>query len=206
MKKLQIGDKIDIFYYINNTKILDKASITYFDRDTIYTCGHCFPKNAKTNYGELIYSSGFDTNSEKEEIAIIKIKKDKLPCFKNINVKNDYRYEDNINTILINNRKAYKGKILTKVENKLKPGWQNINKNISLNNQITKLEPPYYLVLANNLIKNQGLSGTPWLVHQDNSIKLLGGHIGRTNGLDNFGNNIEIVYVKPVSNSIYNQL
>lgn len=203
MKKIQIGDKIDIFYYIDNTKILDQASITYLDKDTIYTCGHCFPKNAKTNYGKLVYSSGFDTKSEKEEIAIIKIKKDKLPYFKHLNISNDYYHDNNINTILINNRKAYKGKILMKVENKLKSGWQNINKKISLNNQITKLEPPYYLVQANNLIKNQGLSGSPWLVYQDNTIKLLGGHIGRTEGQDNLGNNLEIIYVKPVNNNFY---
>ena len=200
MKKLQMGDKIDIFYSIDKTKILDHASITYLDKDMLYTCGHCFPKNAKTNYGKLIYSSGFDTNSEKEEIAIIKIRKDKLPYFKNINIKNDYYHENNINTILINNREAYQGKIIMKVENNLKPGWQNINEKISLNHQITKLEPPYYLILAKNLIKNKGLSGAPWLVYQDNRIKLLGSHIGRTNGQDYLGNNLEIIYVKPIDN------
>lgn len=58
---------------------------------------------------------------------------------------------------------------------------------------------PYYLVVVDNLVKNKGLSGSPWLVSQDNDIKLLGSHIGRTNGEDNMNNIIEIVYVKSLN-------
>ena len=32
--KIQIGD----------TKLTDKATITFIENDMIYTCGHCFPK------------------------------------------------------------------------------------------------------------------------------------------------------------------
>ena len=47
--------------------------------------------------------------------------------------------------------------------------------------------------------KNKGLSGSPWLVSQNNDIKLLGSHIGRTVGKDNMNNIIEIVYVKSLN-------
>ena len=78
-RKFQIGDDLDIYYFINlsvgdvNTKIKDKATITFIKDNLIYTCGHCFPKNALTNYGTLVYSSGFDSPTENDELAIIKI-------------------------------------------------------------------------------------------------------------------------------------
>ena len=197
--KIQIGDNIDIFYYIGNTKLTDKATITFIENDMIYTCGHCFPKNASTEYGTLIYSSGFDLPSEKEEMAIIKINKNKIPLFRYLNILNNFKYTENITTIMLNNRQTYQGFIISKIINKLKKGWQKINNNYSINHQITKLAEPYYLVVVNNLVKNKGLSGSPWLVSQNNNIKLLGSHIGRTDGKDNMNNIIEIVYVKSLN-------
>ena len=37
---------------------------------------------------------------------------------------------------------------------------------------ISKLNEPYYLVIVDNLVKNSGLSGSPWLVLQNDNIKL----------------------------------
>ena len=76
-KKLQIGDKIKIYYFIDNTRIEDYATITFIDNNIIYTCGHCFPKSSNTDFGKLIYSSGFDTPNEGDELAMIKIDADK---------------------------------------------------------------------------------------------------------------------------------
>lgn len=197
--KIQIGDNIDIFYYIGDTKLTDQATITFIENDMIYTCGHCFPKNALTEYGTLVYSSGFDLPSEKEEMAVIKINKNKIPLFRYLNILNNFKYTENITTIMLNNRQTYQGFIISKIINKLKKGWQKINNNYSINHQITKLAEPYYLVVVDNLIKNKGLSGSPWLVSQNNDIKLLGSHIGRTDGKDNMNNIIEIVYVKSLN-------
>ena len=197
--KIQIGDNIDIFYYIGDTKLTDQATITFIENDMIYTCGHCFPKNALTEYGTLVYSSGFDLPSEKEEMAVIKINKNKIPLFRYLNILNNFKYTENITTIMLNNRQTYQGFIISKIINKLKKGWQKINNNYSVNHQITKLAEPYYLVAVDNLIKNKGLSGSPWLVSQNNDIKLLGSHIGRTDGKENMNNIIEIVYVKSLN-------
>lgn len=118
--KIQIGDNIDIFYYIGNTKLTDKATITFIENDMIYTCGHCFPKNALTEYGTLIYSSGFDLPSEKEEMAVIKINKNKIPLFRYLNILNNFKYTGNTSTIMLNNRQTYQGFIISKIINKLK--------------------------------------------------------------------------------------
>ena len=165
MKKLQMGDKINIKYVIDGVTINDTATITFLNNNFLFTCGHCFPKNAKTNLGKLIYSSGFDNPTEKKEIAIIKIHDSKLPLFKRINVTNNYKYYSNLNTIMVNNRIKYNGFIISKITKNLNKGWQNINKKYKINHQITKLEPPYFLV-GIEVVKNEGLSGSPWIVLQ----------------------------------------
>ena len=66
---------------------------------------------------------------------------------------------------------------------------------------INKLDFPYYLVATPNLIKNNGFSGSPWLILQNNELKLLGAHIGRTEGKYN-NSPIEIIYVKPLNKII----
>lgn len=208
-RKFQIGDDLDIYYFINlsvgdvNTKIKDKATITFIKDNLIYTCGHCFPKNALTNYGTLVYSSGFDSPTENDELAIIKIDDNKLNMFRRLNILNDYKHQnDNIKTILLNNRKEFQGLVIKKINKKLEKGWQKINNKYSINHQITKLNEPYYLVIVDNLVKNSGLSGSPWLVLQNDNIKLLGAHIGRTNGKDDKGNVIEISYVKELNTGL----
>jgi len=202
--KIKIGDKIKIYYYIENSKIEDYITITLIDNNYLYTCGHCFPKNAKTKYGTLLYSSGFDEPSEGQEIAKIKIYDSKLHLFNNVNISNNFvDTKDNIKTVLINNRKKYRGIILSQINKKLKKGVNIIN-DYKIDHTITKLNEPYYLVkiiddLDDNGNYNFGLSGSPWIVYQ-NGLKLLGGHIGRTYGKDPNGNNIIISYVKPIKN------
>jgi hypothetical protein len=199
----QIGDNIDIIYFVEGTKIKDKLTITFIKNDLIYTCGHCFPKNAKTKYGNLVYTSGFDSPNEKEEIAIIKIKPKYLNLFKKIDVTNDFKYiKSNIKTILLNKRKTYNGNIIYYVNKKLPKGWVQLNNCYKINHMIDKLDFPYYLVVVKKLIKNNGFSGSPWLVIQDNKLKLLGGHIGRTEGKYN-DLPIEIIYVKPLPKKCY---
>ena len=88
--KFQIGDNLDIVYLVNGIKINDKMTVTFIKDNLIYTCGHCFPQNAKTKYGNVIYTSGFDTPNENEEIAIIKIKQNYLSYFKRLPVLNNF--------------------------------------------------------------------------------------------------------------------
>lgn len=205
--KIQIGDKIKLYYKINNIKIEDYATITYIDNNNIYTCGHCFPKNAYTHYGNLIYSSGFDEPSEGKEIAIINIKNSMKHMFKNIKIDNNFIYSHNVPTVLINCKNKYKGQIIYQVSEKLELGWNKLQNGYKINHTITKLNEPYYLVKINDkLDKNgeyiHGLSGSPWIVYQ-NGITLVGGHIGRTDGKDIYNNDIMISYVKPLKiNSI----
>ena len=200
--KFQIGDNLDIVYLVNGIKINDKMTVTFIKDNLIYTCGHCFPQNAKTKYGNVIYTSGFDTPNENEEIAIIKIKQKYLSYFKRLPVLNNFILDTlNRKTILLNNKKTYNGYIIHYVNKKLKKGWIQINDNYKINHMIDKLKFPYYLVLTNNLVKNNGFSGSPWLVLQDNKLKLLGAHIGRTEG--KYKNSpIEIIYVKPLNKII----
>lgn len=173
-------------------------TITYYKDGFLYTCGHCFPKNAYTEYGDLVYSSGFDTKTEGQEIAIIKIIKEHQKKFKYFDIINKpinpKRYQL---TIMINNNILHYGKILKKIKKKLNSGWVTFDK-FKVNHQITKLDPPYYLVLSN--IKPQtGLSGSPWIISHNNNLYLLGSHIGKTNG-KLFEKDIQISYVKPLDN------
>lgn len=85
------GDRIVITYTVPSlgTKMSGCATITHCHNGYLYTCGHCFPAHAKTIYGDLLYSSGFDTPSEANEIAIIKLKSQYRSSFKpfSLNVK-----------------------------------------------------------------------------------------------------------------------
>ena len=69
---LKLNVKID-----DKLTIEDNVIITFFDEVTniMYTCGHCFPKNAqlKNGQGTLIYSSGFDDADSDIEIARVRI-------------------------------------------------------------------------------------------------------------------------------------
>ena len=197
-KIYKLGDKIDIKYTIDkNTELSDNAIITYINNDYLYTCGHCFPKNATLKYGDLIYSSGFDTIDEENELAVIKLKPQYMNLFKTPKILNKQINFKNNNTIMINNGNFYKGVIIKKITNDLHKGWQNLNSNIMINHQINKLKYPYYIIKTDIQLKS-GLSGSPWIIQENDNLYLLGSHIGRTNGLKD-NEIIEISYVKIIN-------
>ncbi len=202
--KFQIGDKIDIEYDIDDEKFLDLATITFIDNGYIYTCGHCFPKNAITKYGKMVYSSGFDEPTEKEEIAIIKIYPEYLENFRQMNIKNNFSYivksvlPKPIIAILLFQKKFYQGEIIAKIEDNLRIGWNRIKDDILIDHQINKLEAPYFLVKLTQENKELGLSGSPWISIQSNQLQLIGGHIGKTIAKNSKGQKFKVAYVKPI--------
>jgi len=196
-KKIQIGDSIDINYDIDGENFSDQATITFIDKDKIYTCGHCFPQNATTSYGDIIYTSGFDIPTEKEERAIIQIKPELVHKFRQMRVNNKFDFTDNQPVVMINDRENYNGKIIAKVDDKLRTGWVRVG-DILIDHQITKLEPPYFLVKINKIKNKLGLSGSPWIANQDNQLQLVGGHIGKTNARSVDNKMFKVAYVKPI--------
>ena len=203
-KIYKIGDKIDIKYTIDkNTELSDNAIITYINNDHIYTCGHCFPKNATLKYGDLIYSSGFDTIDEENELAVIKLKPQYINLFKTPEILNKQINFKNNNTIMINNGSFYKGAIIKKITNDLQIGWQNLNSNIMINHQINKLKYPYYIIKTNIELKS-GLSGSPWIIQENDKLYLLGSHIGRATGMED-NKIIEISYVNIINSDGYSR-
>jgi hypothetical protein len=206
--KFQIGDNIDIEYNIDGEKLSDSATITFIDNGYIYTCGHCFPKNATTKYGKMVYSSGFDEPSEKEEIAIIKIDPRYLKNFRQMNIKNNFSYTiktilpKSIVAILLFKKKFYKGEIITKIEDNLRVGWNRVKDDILIDHQITKLEAPYFLIKLTQENKELGLSGSPWIGIINNQLQLIGGHIGKTIAKRSNGEEFYVAYVKPIKKLI----
>lgn len=196
LKKYQPGDRINITFIINdktnNFKLNDKFTITHFDGKYLYTCGHCFPKNASTNFGKLIYSSGFDTKDEKIERAIIEIKTEFKNYFFIPNIKNISNYKniklDN-EVYMINNNNKFFGRIFKIVDE------YSINPNYIIN-PITKISKPYIIIIPEDnytLYSKEGFSGSPW--YQNNI--LLGSHIGKAQIIINQKKH-NIVYIKPI--------
>lgn len=196
-KYYKLGDKIEIKYKVDDIELSDTSTITYYHQDGyIYTCGHCFPKNALFDLGDLVYSSGFDTIDENKEIAIIKVKPEYQYMFRPIllgNINNNCY--NNKKATLIHMDKTYIGKIIGKINKELPIGKYKLSSNDIFNHSITKLEPPYYLVKHDNIEVKHGLSGSPWIVY-DKEFKLLGTHIGKVKT----NNNKFISYVKPIKN------
>lgn len=198
-QKFQIGDNIDIEYNIDGEKFSDSTTITFINDGYIYTCGHCFPKNATTKYGKMIYSSGFDEPSEKEEIAIIKIHPKYLKNFRQMKIENNFTYSyKNNKAILLFKKNFYQGEIIAKIEDNLRVGWGRITDDILIDHQITKLEAPYFLIKLNKENKELGLSGSPWIAMENNQLKLIGGHIGKTIAKRSNGKEFKVAYVKPL--------
>ena len=197
-KYYKLGDKIEIKYKVDDIELSDTSTITYYHQDGyIYTCGHCFPKNALFDLGNLVYSSGFDTIDENKEIAIIKIKPEYQYKFRPIILNNiiDNNCYNNKKATLIHMNKTYFGKIIAKINRNLPKGKYKLGTSEIFNHSITKLEPPYYLVKHDNIEVKHGLSGSPWKVY-DKEFKLLGTHIGKVKT----NNNKFISYVKPIKN------
>lgn len=197
MKIYKLGDRIDIKYKLDNLELKDKATITYYHpKGFIFTCGHCFSKNAILDIGDLIYSSGFDTKDEGKEIAIIKIKEKYKCMFKPIILSclNENISYYGSKAIMVHEDNFYFGKVIKKIDKILLEGNYKINDKESYYHNITKLDPPYYLVKHSLIDIKHGLSGSPWIIY-DKEFKLLGAHIGRTK----INENTFISYVKPLN-------
>jgi len=70
----KIGDLFNIKVKIDDFTIIDDTLvITYIIRDIIITCGHCLPPNAIIPGGKILFTSGFDTDYESEELGIIQL-------------------------------------------------------------------------------------------------------------------------------------
>jgi len=166
--KKKPGDQIDIIYMLDDITIKDKTTITHIDDNLLYTCGHCFADNARTIYGDLIKTSGFDTDDESLEEAIIKIH----PKYSDLFISDHSLLNDivsvNKDVYMIHNRNRSNGKILYLIESE-----DDINK-LNIKYPITKLQFPYYLIKSNTITKG-GYSGSPWFYND----KLFGQHIGK---------------------------
>ena len=164
------GDTIKIFYTIDQWQVEDTTTITHFDGHYLYTCGHCFSNNAKTEYGKLLFTSGFDTVNEGLETAIIEV----YP---------QYRSSFNIPNVIVKQIVPIKNKPVYMIYKGNKIHGTIADQSIQLKNPITKISSPFYLVKCNETMP--GMSGSPWYYKNI----LMGMHIGKTEG---------IVYVKPL--------
>lgn len=215
------GDQIDISVNMGDYNYKTNLVISYIKNDKIITCGHCLPKNTDLDFGKIIYTSGFDNPSEKHELGIIKINKDKMQYFQNyidrIKLKRLEKYNKlPLNTKVFNyyNRNKIYGKIIGYDIDDLHDWY--------FDHQITKLSKPYYLIAGSrfikdikqsNYIKNKfgvkiddnrvskltksGYSGSPWLYKNKKNIYHIGIHIGKTIGI--YKNKMyEIAYVKQI--------
>ena len=215
------GDIIDISVNMGDYNYKTNLVISYIKNNKIITCGHCLPKNTNLDFGKIIYTSGFDNPSEKYELGIIKINKNKSQYFQNIidgyNVK--LMNKNNklpLNTKVFNfyNRNKIYGKIIGYDIDNLYDWY--------FDHQITKLSKPYYLIAGSHFIKDikqsnyikkkfgikiddnnvaklttSGYSGSPWLYKNKDNIFHIGIHIGKTIGV--YKNKMyEIAYVKQI--------
>ena len=81
----EIGDKFDIEVRLDGSTVFDQnIIISYAFANIIITCGHCLPSNAIIPNGQILYTSGFDTPTENQEIGIIRLNH-------NINIKPKYK-------------------------------------------------------------------------------------------------------------------
>ena len=199
------GDTIPIKVQMDDFQYESELVISFIQNDKIITCGHCLPQNAKLDFGEIIFTTGFDTPNEDMELGIIKINSTHLHKFKNT-LSYNLKQLLPVNTSVYNIKNGIKtfGKIIAVIENKsqLLEGKCQINDWI-IDHQITKLKPPFYLICGTvfedlpkeiqsfekkfNIQSNTKLvakltlpgdSGSPWIF--DNNF--IGIHIGKTIG------------------------
>jgi hypothetical protein len=69
-----IGDEFNIRVKIDDQTFIDQTLIiTYVFSNILITCGHCLPSNSIVSDGIILYTSGFGTLTEAEEIGIIQL-------------------------------------------------------------------------------------------------------------------------------------
>ena len=73
----KVGDEFNIKVKVDQNIIIDQTLIiTYAFSNIIITCGHCLPSNSEIPNGKIMYTSGYQTPSESEEIGFIMLKSD----------------------------------------------------------------------------------------------------------------------------------
>ena len=185
MWQLCPGDKLPIKYNIPSIgQFNDIIHITYIDNTYLYTCGHCFPSNAKSNYLDLCYTSGFDTPNEGEENAVLKIKQ-----------SNKFTNQFHGKPVVINNS-PLKEKIYMLKENRVILGkLLSKDHHYKIQNPITKINQPFHMVFIENFTEYDN-SGCPWVFKNSDSWDLLGTHVGTVEAVDPTGKCGRIAYVK----------
>jgi hypothetical protein len=79
------GDKFNIRVRLDDSTTFEQdLIISYAFSNIIITCGHCLPSNAIIPNGKILYTSGFDTPTENQEIGLIQLNPD-------INIKPQYK-------------------------------------------------------------------------------------------------------------------
>ncbi len=182
--KVKIDDKLTIE---------DNVIITFFDEVTnmMYTCGHCFPKNAqlKNGQGTLIYSSGFDDADSQIEIARVFI-------WNSFGFTNrvDGKAVRTCGTIPPGDRVLLRYMNTPSIDGTYLGYVSSLDQRIEYNARSWKLNIdgmrlslPFIVVAGNNpcegalaCLKTQhGYSGSPWLYMRQNEWILIGSHVAR---------------------------
>lgn len=213
------GDKIPIKIKLNDIILEDNLIISYIYKNILISCGHCLPKNSLIKFGEIKYTSGFDNPEEKKEISIIILNDIFINKFSNL-IENKkfklYKFflKDNDTVFNYFNRNKIYGNVLKLIKSPLDKKTIKIN-DWCIDNQIDKLNTPFYLIIGNEMNDNkheneykyltltsQGYSGSPWIIEKNNKLYHIGIHIGKTYGYKYKDGKIilksDIAYVKPI--------
>ncbi len=155
----QIGDTLSIRVYLDDVSYFQDMTISYLKDDLLVTCGHCLPENSKLWFGHTIYTSGFETDNEGEEIGVVKIYPSLLHLFSgkfnNMEVRlNRDRLVEKTKLYLVNNGVKVPGKILANIRNQIRTGPITLN-NLTIYHSVNKLNCPYFLVYGIRENKDQ---------------------------------------------------
>ena len=124
---MKIGDHINIKVIIDKYTIINQTlTISFLFDKYIITCGHCLPSNSSIVNGKILYTSGFDTISEGEEIGMIEVN-NLIFEYKLYEYNRLKKIYDNIkDLLLINNGNKYKFELIKIFNNK---EMSNLEKN-----------------------------------------------------------------------------
>ena len=153
----KIGDEFNIKVKIDNYTILDQTLIISYAFDNIImTCGHCLPSNSIITNGKILYTSGYQTNSDAAEIGFIQLNDPNIKIRPNYNFLRPTTFENfrQISKLSINkpqiqliNRSNYYDLKLIKLFN-----YDSFNQ--LKFNQINKTDDIYWSHAINRIIEN----------------------------------------------------
>lgn len=178
------GDIIKINVDVDNIGLLKhEMVVSFIDNDKIITCGHCLPKNTKLSFGKIIYTSGFDNEDESKEIGIIKINSDKKKMFLNEidGIKIERLFRTLSNGMLVFNfyNRNYKfGTVLKYTTSRMNKGYNFIEDWI-IDNQITKLNVPYYIILGSDVPSDTSIYNNAVQTFKSYKFKNFESYIGK---------------------------